>query len=169
MKKINNVRFICFGGMLTAIAVLFQSAPVFLPALGLALSPISTLPIAVAAATNVFLGFSVFLSSAFILAFVSAQEAMILLFTTGLLGIVMGALLYSRGIFISTLFSSIALSLGMIFLTYVIGIPAFKDLSNSLSTPFTVLLFFAFSLSYAIIWNICFRKFEKYMNKVIRN
>lgn len=162
----NIGRFICIGGILTTIAVLFQSAPVFLPAIGLALSPLSTLPIAIAAVYNISLGFAVFFSSALILVIVSTQETIILLFTTGLLGIVMGTLLYRKGLIISILFSSIALSLGMISLTYIVGIPSFVDLANQLSTPLTFLIFFSFSLVYASIWNICFRKFMNYLIKI---
>ena len=162
----NISRFICIGGILTTIAVLFQSAPVFLPTIGLALSPLSTLPIAIAAVSNISLGFTVFFSSALILVIVSAQETIILLFTTGLLGIVIGTLLYRKGIIISILLSSIALSLGMIFLTYIVGISAFVDLTNSLSTPLTFLIFFSFSLVYASIWNICFKIFMNYLIKI---
>lgn len=157
----NISRFICVGGILTTIAVLFQSAPVFLPAIGLALSPLSTLPIAMAAVSNISLGFAVFLSSALILAAISVQEAIILLFTTGLLGIIMGALLYRKGIIVSILFSSAALSLGMIFSTYIVGIPGFEALTRSLSTPLTLFIFLSFSLVYTSIWNVCLRKFMK--------
>ncbi|WP_242834327.1 hypothetical protein [Clostridium pasteurianum] len=162
----NIGRFICIGGILTTIAVLFQSAPVFLPAIGLALSPLSTLPIAIAAVSNISLSFTVFFSSALILVIVSAQETIILLFTTGLLGIVIGTLLYRKGIIISILFSSIALSLGMIFLTYIVGISPFVDLTSPLSTPLTFLIFFSFSLVYSSIWNICLRKFMNYLIKI---
>ncbi|WP_246579120.1 hypothetical protein [Alkaliphilus flagellatus] len=162
----NISRFICIGGILTTVAVLFQSAPIFLPTIGLALSPLSTLPIAIAAVSNISLGFTVFFSSALILAIVSAQETIILLFTTGLLGIVIGTLLYRKGIIISILFSSITLSLGMIFLTYIVGILAFVDLTSSLSIALTFLIFFLFSLVYASIWNICFRKFMNYLIKI---
>jgi len=166
LKKMNIGRLICIGGVLTAIAVLFQSAPVFLPAIGLALSPLSTLPIAIAAVSNIALGLTVFFSSALILVIVSAQETIILLFTTGLLGIIIGTLLYRKGITISILFSSVALFLGMIFLTYIAGIPAFVDLTSPLSIPFTFLIFFSFSLVYASIWNICFRKFMNYLIRI---
>lgn len=159
-------RFICIGGILTTIAVLFQSAPVFLPAIGLALSPLSTLPIAIASVSNISLGFTVFFSSTLILVIVSAQEAIILFFTTGLLGMAIGTLLYRKGIIISILFSSITLSLGMIFLTYIVGIPAFVDLTSSLSTTLTFLIFFSFSLVYASVWNISFRKFMNYLIKI---
>ena len=156
MGKMNIGRFICIGGILTTITVLFQSAPVFLPTIGMALSPLSTLPVAIAAASNIALGFTVFFSSALILVLVSVQETIILLFTTGLLGIVIGTFLYRKGIIISILFSSIALSLGMILLTYIVGI-------SSLSTPLIFLIFFTFSLVYASIWNIYFRKFMNYL------
>jgi hypothetical protein len=162
----NAGRFICIGGILTTVAVLFQSAPVFLPAIGLALSPLSTLPIAIAAVFDISLGITVFFSSALILAIVSTQETIILLFTTGLLGIVIGILLYRKGIIISILFSSITLSLGMIFLTYIVGISAFVGLTSSLSATLTFLIFFSFSLLYASIWNICFRKFMNYLIKI---
>ncbi|WP_041703426.1 hypothetical protein [Lachnoclostridium phytofermentans] len=166
MKKMNIGMFICFGGILTTIAILFQSAPVFLPAIGLALSPFSTLPIAIAAVSNISLGFAVFFSSALILVIVSTKEAIILLFTTGLLGIVIGSFLYRKGIAISILFSSIALSLGMVFLTYIVGIPAFAELSNSLSTPLIIIIFLSFSLVYASIWSIGLRKFIRYLIKI---
>jgi hypothetical protein len=162
----NIGRFICIGGILTTVAVLFQSAPVFLPAIGLSLSPLSTLPIAIAAVSNISLGFTAFFSSALILAIVSVQESIILLFTTGLLGVVIGTLLYRKGIIISILFSSITLSFGIIFLTYIVGIPAFADLASSLSTPLTLLIFFSFSLVYTSVWNICFRKFMDYLIKL---
>lgn len=164
MKRMNIGRFICIGGILTAIAVLFQSAPVFIPAIGLALSPLSTLPIAIAAVSNISLGLTVFISSALILVMVDVQETIILLFTTGLLGMVIGILLYRNGIIISILFSSIALSLGMMFLTYIVSIPAFVDLTIT-STLLTFLIFYSFSLVYSSIWNIFIRKIMQYIRK----
>ncbi|RUL54062.1 hypothetical protein [Lysinibacillus antri] len=163
MKKINKMRFISIGGILTTITVIFQAAPIFLPAIGLLFSPLSTLPIAIAAFYNISLGLTVFFSSAFILVLVNVQEAIILLFTTGLLGIVLGIFLYRKGLFISILYSSIALSLGMISLTYIIGISAFGDFISFESIPLTLFLYTLFSLIYVSTWNICLRKFINYL------
>lgn len=156
-------RLISIGGILTSIAVIFQSAPIFLPIIGLALSPLSTLPIALAAFYNISLGITVYFSSALILALVSLQETIILLFTTGLLGIGIGAFLYRKGILVSILFSSILLFLGMILLTFLLGFPVFGDLTSSVSTPLIILVYLSFSLIYAIIWNILIRKFINYL------
>lgn len=167
IKKINVIRFVCVGGMLTALTVLFQAAPVFLPAIGLVLSPFSTLPIVIAAASNILLGVSVLFSSAIILTLVSVQEALILLFTTGLLGIVMGALITRKCLLFSIFFSGLSLFLGLIFLTYIVGVPAFVELANSLSTLITLFAFFIFSLVYASIWNIGLKKYINYLKKII--
>lgn len=166
MHKLKVSRCVCIGGILTALAVLFQSAPVFLPGVGLTLSPLSTLPIAMAAVINISLGLTVFFSSALILTFVSVQESIILLFTTGLLGITLGILLNRKGNLISILLSGVALSFGMLCLTYIIGVPAFAELTETVSAPFIILTFILFSLAYSSIWNICIRKFMNRMIKV---
>ncbi|MDQ0257779.1 hypothetical protein J2S74_005241 [Evansella vedderi] len=166
MKKINKARIVSVGSILTAIAVIFQSAPVFLPVIGLAFSPFSTLPIALAAFLNRSLGISVYVATAFILTFIYIQEAIILIFTTGLLGITIGTFLYRKGLFVSILFSSLLLSLGMVFLTYFVGIAVFGNLTSTGPIPFTFFIFFSFSLIYASIWNICLRKFIDYLMKI---
>lgn len=164
----NISRYISRGAILTTLAVLFQSAPLFLPVLGLALSPLSTLPIAIAAISKISLGLAVFFSTALILTFVSVQEAIILTFSTGLLGVVIGSFLHRKGIIISILYSSITLTLGMILLTYLVGVSGFVELTNSISTTLTILIFFLFSLVYASIWNVCIKKFMDYLKKAFR-
>ena len=165
LKKMNKVRLISIGGILTTITVLFQSAPVFLPAVGLLFSPLSTLPVAIAAFYHIPLGLTVLISSALILTLVSIQEAIILLLTTGLLGIVIGTFLYRKGMLISIVFSTIILFLGMVSLTYIVGISAFGDLTSSASIPLTLFIFTVFSLIYTSIWNIYIRKFINYLIK----
>ena len=162
----NISSFICVGGILTTLAVIFQSAPVFLPAIGLFLSPLSTIPIAIATISNIPLGITVFFSSVLILTIINIQESIILLFTTGLLGIIMGTLLFRKGIIISILSSSITLSLGIISLTYIVGMEAFVDLASSFSTALTFFIFFLFSLIYASIYNIFLKKFINYLKKI---
>lgn len=166
LKKMSVGRFISIGGILTTVTVLFQSAPLFLPMLGMALSPFSTLPIAIAAVINVSLGLTVFFSSVLILTLFSVQETLILFFTTGILGVVMGALLYRNGLLISILLSSIALTFGMALLTYIIRFLAFVEFTNSYTVSLTLLIFFIFSMIYTSIWNVCFRKFMNYLMKI---
>lgn len=165
MKKMSTTWLVCIGGLLTTITVLFQAAPVFMPAIGLALSPFSTLPVAIASVFNIPLGFAVLILSALILILINVQEAIILLFTTGILGLTIGIFLYRKGIFTSILISSISLSLGMMCLTYIIQMSAFIEFTSSWSIPLSFLIFFLFSLTYSSIWNIGFKKFMNYLLK----
>lgn len=158
MKKVNVSRFVCTGGILTTATVIFQSAPVFFPTAGLFISPLSTLPVAVAAAYDISLGLAVFFSSALMLAIVSVQESVILLLATGLLGVVIGTLLNRKGIVISIVISGAALFAGIVVLTYIIGVPALVDFTCLLPPPLILLISFIFSLVYAGICNIIIRK-----------
>ncbi len=159
----NKARFVSVGGMLTTLAVIFQSAPVFLPIVGLAFSPISTMPIALAAYLNISLGIVVYLSTAFILTIIYIQEAIIFVFTTGLLGLGIGTLLYRKGTIASIIFSSILLSLGMLLLTYFVGIALFGNITIPARIPLTLFIFFTFSLLYSTIWCLVLKKLINYL------
>lgn len=166
LRKIKIIPYISLGGVLTALSILLQAAPVFLPGVGLIISPFSTLSIAVAAVFNIGLGISVFITSSLFLIFVSPQEAMILLFTTGTLGVVLGSLLYRKTARITILMSALGLSIGMIILTYMITIPGFESLSGVLRFPYILFSYILFSLLYSFIWYLFFRKFIDHLIKI---
>lgn len=132
MKKVKAIRYICLGGILAAITVILQSAPVYLPVIGLVLSPLSTLPIAMATVINAYLGIMVLISSSLILIIVSIQEALILLFATGLIGLILGGLIHRRGYLASILAALVSLMIGLMILTYIVAIPGFRDFTSSL-------------------------------------
>jgi hypothetical protein len=166
MIKMKIVQFVSIGGILTTLTVMFQSSPVFLPTIGLALSPFSTIPIAIATFLNIYLGVAVLFSSTLILIIISPQEALILLFTTGLLGAILGIMLYRKGIFLSILVSAVNLTVGMWVLTYLIAVPGFVEITGSLSLPLILLCFFLFSLVYVSIWSIILRRFVKLLIRI---
>lgn len=166
MKNMKLVTLIGLGGLFTAITVLLQAAPVFLPVIGMAFSPFSTLSVALAAVINTYLGLGVLLSSAFILIAVSIQEAAILLFATGIFGIVMGAMIFRKGIFATIVFSSISLCAGMMILTFIIVVPGFAEFAASLSFISILFIFLLFSFIYVSIWSVFFRRFANYLLKL---
>jgi len=152
------------GSILTAITVILQSAPVFLPGIGLALSPLSTLPIAIAANLSFSLGISIYIASVFILLLIHLQEATIFIFTTGILGLVFGALYQKKSFIFSLLISNITLSMGILSLVYLIGIMNFVIINNSFLI--TILMIFIFSLIYTWIWSFILNNFFKYFKLI---
>lgn len=135
--------------MLITLSVIFQSAPVFLPFVGLIISPFSTLPIMLATYFRLSLGVLTYISAAFLLMFVSIQESVIFLFTTGIFGIAIGAFLFRKSIIISIIISGIVLTFGMMTLTFAMGIAAFGDFTYKFSILSISIIFGAFSIIYA--------------------
>ena len=164
-KKLSKAYVICRGGILTGITVLFQSAPVLLPAIGMALSPLSSLPVLLAAVIDIPMGIVVLLSSAIIIFMVSPQEAIIFILTTGPLGITIGCSLYRKGWILTLLLSTVCLFTGMVVLTYIVDIPAFGDLSKSFSLAI-VLFYLIFAFIYSSLWTFCIKRLISTLKKL---
>lgn len=145
--------------------VMLQAAPVFLPAIGLVLSPLSTLPIALATYFHFSLGVAALVSSSLLLMIISAQEAVILLFTTGILGVAIGALLAQKRVVMASFIAGVVLTAGILALTYLIQIPLFLEVANSFSIFLAILVFYIFSFAYSLIWNILIRRIANHLMK----
>ncbi len=146
-----SAQTVSIGGILTSLAILFQSAPIFLPGMGLILSPLATLPIALATIRSSYLGAMVYLSSALVLILVSPQEAAIFMMTTGLLGLSLG-ISHNKRIVPSIASCTIVLFIGINLLKNVIGLAVFGGLTPE--APFLVeaAVFLLFALVYSLVW-----------------
>jgi len=153
LKQREIAQIVSMGGIFTTLTVMFQATPVLLPSIGLLFSPLSTLPVALSAMYSVFSGTLTLLSGTVILLFISPQEAVIFLLTTGPLGLALGIQLNKGTSTIQTLIvSATTLFLGINVLTHVVGIAAFGGLTHSFSIYLTAMVFILFSLGYTSIW-----------------
>lgn len=152
--------------MFIALAFIFQSTPVFLPIAGLLLSPLSTLPIILATYFRISLGMITYIATAFLLTFVSIQESIIFIFTTGLLGLTIGAYLFRKTMVLSIFISSVALFLGIMTLTFGVGVAAFGERTHRFSIPTISVIFGVFSFIYASLWNFIVKRFIVYLKKI---
>lgn len=151
MKVNSPARIVAYGGILTALSVLFHSAPVFLPGIGLALSPFATLSIALAAVASTYSGVIAWFASAIILLLISPQEAVIFLLTTGPLGLVLGAG-YNKRIVPSAAAAGGTLFVGINLLKHVAGIAVFGSMTPNDSLLTEAFIFLLFAAVYSIIW-----------------
>ncbi|MDF2686991.1 MAG: hypothetical protein K0S55_2174 [Clostridia bacterium] len=145
---------------ITGLAVIFQASPVFLPAIGLLISPFSTLPVMLAAMYSIYSGILSFICGGIILFFISPQEAIIFLFTTGLLGLILGITL-KRSFLFSWFISSVALFIGIILMTYTIGMTAFTEFAEQFPIYITFIIFILFSFIYSGAWILAAKKILK--------
>lgn len=164
MKTNDFAQIISIGGIFTALAVLFQSSPVFLPGIGLILSPFATLPIALAALVSAYSGILAFLVSGFILLLINPQEAVIFLLTTGPLGLTLG-LSYTKGIIPSIGIPGGILFVGIIIMTHIAGISVFGSMVLKSSPIIDALVFILFSVIYSGIWLLILRFILKVLKR----
>jgi hypothetical protein len=149
---LGKAKIVCFGGILTALSVMFQIAPVVLPGVGLALSPLSTAPAAIAAFLSPAAGIIAYLSAGLLLLLLDTQEALIFLLSTGALGLVLGLLLHNN-FFVRTLASGFTLFCGINILFYGFGINLFGPATAYVS-GFIEAFFILFSVLYAAAWSV---------------
>lgn len=146
-----KAKLVCFGGLLGALSFLLQSAPVWC-VFGLALSPLSTAPAAVAALLSPLCGLTAYVCVSALLLLASVQEALIFIFATGLLGLVLGFTSRAHAALGITA-SGLSLACGLTILFYICGINLFGPLTQYVS-GFTEIFIILFSVLYAALWRV---------------
>lgn len=152
MNKKNSAQIVCFGGILSALAVLFQSSPIFLPVFGMLLSPFATLPIAAAAASSASTGVISFLSATVIISFISPQEGVIFFLTTGSFGLVLGLCHNGKKAVHCIAISAAALFTGINILMRIAGIASFSSINLNMPLIIEIFVLVIFSLLYSCLW-----------------
>lgn len=140
------------GAVLVSIAVIIQASPLYLPVVGVSLSALSTLPVALASYYNGMTGLLTYLAASILLLFWNVPQAVIFLLTSGLLGIMLGTLIRWRLRLISVVaIPAIALSAGVFLAGGLLGIPVFPWLPGLEKVFFLPVMVF-FCAVYASIW-----------------
>lgn len=147
----SRTQLLVTSAFLAALAAILQSAGGLLPGIGYMISPLATLPIAVAALLTIGSGISAYLVTIGLLVLLQPGELFIFPFTTGLLGLAIGlSLLIFQRRWIAVLAGACALFLGILFLVSMLQFPLFGPETE---TGIILLLSCAgFSVVYSWIW-----------------
>lgn len=151
-NQYTNTKKLVLGSVLAAIAALFQSGGVVV-GIGYACSILATLPIVLSAMISLRIGIMSYMITILLLTILQPSELLVFSFTTGLLGISLGAAFkwWNHWIMVS-LVGGIGLTLGILTLLYVLQFPI---LGPSVSRTFDfkmAALILVFSLFYSSIW-----------------
>ncbi|NLK00708.1 MAG: hypothetical protein GX318_05660 [Clostridia bacterium] len=145
-------KWIAYAGLLAALAVILQSSPVFLPVVGLALSPLSSLPVIIGTLLFADRVLPMFLAAAALLFLVNVQEAVIFLLTTGPLGLTAAlAVIPTIPFWRKSLVTTSLLTCGILLLTFLVGLPGLQNTVGSLNMPI-LLAIIAFSFLYSSLF-----------------
>jgi hypothetical protein len=138
---------------LGALAAVFQAAGGFLPGVGYLLSPFATAPIALCSIHSIKTGIKAYLLTITLLFVLQPSELIVFPFTTGLLGLAIGAgmIKLKRRIMILSL-ASLCLCLGILFLLYVVQFPVLGPVGSSSFDVVLMGYIYLFCFIYSWIW-----------------
>lgn len=145
-------KWITLAGLLTAITVILHAAPVFLPVVGLALSPLSSLPVIIGALLFADRVLPMFLAAAALLLLINVQEAIIFLLATGPLGLTAALVAVSDiPLWRKSLIPTSLLTCGILLLIFLVGLPGLQNIVSSLSI-IILLAIILFSFIYSALF-----------------
>ncbi|NLJ81442.1 MAG: hypothetical protein GX335_10530 [Firmicutes bacterium] len=140
------------GGSLAALATLHHAAPVFLPGIGLALSPLSSLPILAAALLLADRAMPVFFATTVLLFFVNAKEAAIFVLATGPLGLSTAlAAVSNKPSWRAMPIAASVLTCGILLLIFSLGLPGLQNITGTINVV-SFLAIMLFSLAYSFLF-----------------
>ena len=150
-KNHKKTKKLILGAIFACIAAVFQAAGGFFPGIGYLLSPLATAPILLYSMLSVPFGLLVYFQTIILLFILQPTELIVFPFTTGLLGLGIGASFYfyrSRlSIIAAGTFSlMLGISILLFILRYPILGPAFSDSFSYLTTG--IIFFFCFLYSW---------------------
>ena len=158
-KRYTNTTKLAIGAIYTALATMLQSAGGF-TGIGYALSILTTLPILMSSLLSIRIGLLSYSLTMILLWIFQPSELIIFPFTTGLLGITLGfAFKRWKGWFGPVTVGGIGLTIGILFLLYILRFPVLgPSISNSFNLT-TALIILLFSFVYSLIWVGLIKKF----------
>ncbi|WP_241481478.1 hypothetical protein [Mesobacillus campisalis] len=152
-RSFNKTTKLVLGANLVGIAAVLQAAGGFLPGIGYVISPLATAPILLCSLFSIPFGFMSYLLTILLLLIIQPAELMIFPFTTGLLGLGIGASFsFFRKRLTVIAGGAIPLTLGIISLLYFFRFPI---LGPAFSGSFSILTaggIFVFAFLYSWLW-----------------
>ena len=152
-NKHKKTRKLILGSIFACIAAILQSAGGILPGIGYFLSPLATAPILLCSMLSISFGIVSYFQTILLLFILQPTELIIFPFTTGLLGLGIGASFYffrNRLSIIAT--GTILLMLGIMNLLFIFHFPVLGPAVSESFSFLTTGRIFLFSFLYSWLW-----------------
>lgn len=164
--KQSKTRQFVFGALFASLAAVLQAAGGLLPGVGYLISPFATAPILLCAMLSFPLGVLSYILTNLLLLILQTSELMVFPFTTGLLGLSVGAAFHFLKMRLTIIITgAIVLTLGILSLLYVFHFPVLGPIVSKSFSFFITSGIFLFSFLYNWIWVevglFCFKRLKK--------
>ncbi len=152
-----STRTISVLSMLTSITVLLEVVGGLLPGVGALICGFSTLFVALAGYLFPVGGLLVYAASSLLIGILMPAKVFVFIFNTGLLGLALG-ITFRIGRRVSVLITSLVLTIGTLFLSFILGIPVLGIVVHNIRGTMVVLVVFLFSLLFCWLWYIMMQR-----------
>lgn len=162
-RKLSHTNRLVLGALLGSLAAVFQSAGGYLPGIGYLISPLATAPILFCTVLSIPFGLVSYLLTILLLLILQPSELVVFPFTTGLLGLGIGAAfhLFEKRLPVM-LCGGAFLTAGICLLLYLLKFPVLGPFASSKFSFLAVAGIFVFSVIYSWIWVelsvLCFKR-----------
>ncbi len=141
------------GALFAGIAALLQAQGGFLPGVGYLISPFATLPILICTMFSLSLGVMSYILAIFLLFLLLPSELFVFPFTTGLLGVGVGAAFsFFRQRLSMIAVGAILLTLGIMILLYLVRFPVLGPVASNSFSFLTAGSICLFAFFYSWLW-----------------
>ncbi|WP_195780564.1 hypothetical protein [Priestia megaterium] len=153
LNRLSKTKQLVSGALFASLAAFFQSAGGFLPGIGVFISPLSTAPILFCFILSLPLGFITYTLTNLLLLIIQPSELIIFPFTTGILGMGIGAAFYffKKRLYI-IISGATLLTVGIITLLCVFKFPVLGPVISKNFSLSTAGFIFLFAFLYSWIW-----------------
>jgi hypothetical protein len=152
-KKRKKMMKLILVSIFAGIAAILQAAGGFLPGIGYFFSPLATAPILLCSMFSIPFGVMVYFLTMMLLVILQPTELIVFPFTTGLLGLGIGASFSFFRKRLSIIVSgTIFLMVGIMILLYIFHFPVLGPVANDSFSFFTTGSIFLFAFLYSWLW-----------------
>lgn len=162
-------RNLALSGILCAFAVIFQGSALYVPVAGHFLSHFATLMVTLAATIQIRGGLYVVAAASILLLFVAPKQIPLFLFFDAPLGFWIGwSIIQQKSRLMAWLLSLTSLLLGIICLSYLLGLPALGGLEEGLAGPWIAASTASFAAIYSWAWFSFMEQFLYLFNRLLQ-
>lgn len=148
----NRTKLIVLGAFFVSLSVVFQLIPVMFSEIFVLATMLSALPIYMIAKMNPKIGVAGYITAATLISLFSVHEGMFFMCTNGAVGLALGAThYYTNKKTIIFLISTVALTIALSTMTFIVGIPVF-GFAMQINFYIQIGILLIFSLIYSIFY-----------------
>jgi hypothetical protein len=145
-----NNKWLTTASLLAALAALLHAAPIYLPGIGMALSPLSSIPMIIGVLLFADGALPMFLAASALLFFINVEEAIIFSLATGPLGLAAAlSSISSLPLWKKSLIPTALLACGIFLLVFLVGLPGLQGpFASPGILPLLAMIVFSFFYSW---------------------